>query len=184
MKRYISVIFVALAVILASQSVFAKSLTLPLQGGDLEIMNANPFLKNGVGELPPIKIIKVKDVALTHEEWAKYIRGIYLNGCTSGINSHLGLNESTCLEIVTWGALHEYDVNYSKERHYYCALYPNTPRIQKIYEINPKVSNVKLDRWESLIRLIATVDEHGNVSKTSTLIKVNPDRRTAIEIQK
>lgn len=156
------------------------SFTFPLQGVNLEIMNANPFLRNGVGGLPPLKTVKVVYYGVTHEEWKKPIKAVILNGCEGiGLSSGQATN---CLDIPAWGAMSELEENYDKQRDYRCILYPNSPRIQQIFELHPKAKNIRLEKGEGLMRLIATVDEHGKITETSTLFKVGSDRRTLTEI--
>lgn len=150
----------------------AQALTFPLEGVGLEIMNANPFLRTGVGQLPPLKTKMVTYVGLQHEEWKEPIESVNLGECVRWIAKHLGLSSDRkplCLKIGVRGAINKYEENYSKVRVYQGPLFTNTPRIQRIYDLNPGVT---FGPREGAMRLIATIDEQGKVTPASTLIKV------------
>ena len=155
----------------------AQALTFPLEGVGLEIMNANPFLRTGVGQVPPLKTKMVTYVGLEHEKWKEPIASVTLVKCVLGIAKHLGLSSDRkplCLEIGVRGAINKYEENYSKVRVYQGPLFTNTPRIQRIYDLNPGVT---FEMGEYAMRLIATIDEQGNVTPASTLIKVGSGGR-------
>ena len=133
--------FVAVLIV-CSQTASAQGFVFPLKGVALDVMNANPFLKEGVGDMPPLRSKKVQRVGYMDEEWDEPIAGVSLDECSYMVHLHLGIGwdrRPLCVVIGIRGATHKYEEAYNNVRRYEAPLYPNTPRIQRVYSMNPGV---------------------------------------------
>jgi len=162
----------------------AEPLSPPLSGVGAEVMKANPFLSNGVGPLPPVREnagAESQSARRPGGGWGDPIASVNLDPCPNGVRVHLGAapdHRPTCLRIEVRGASNIVDPNHAKRRTFEAALYPDSHKIQRIYEtgIDPKlVRKSDADSRVSAMRLIASISVFGEVTESSVLLKVSND---------
>lgn len=131
------------------------------------VIEKNPKLSK-VQDMPPLSSERDNFVS-------KRVRMMAISNCVDAIGAHAGFGppaKARCVNILFRQAENSFEEGWEKEREFIGVLFPGTPNVARVYEINPEVRITACvthkevcsgGKGTSFLRLMATFDEVGEL---------------------